>query len=75
MAIIFWRRVLMPAASAAGSFCLIAIRERPKRERSTASEISIAITRNTIARRMYMRWSANCAYRAGDSRFIGSETS
>jgi len=34
----------MPAASAAGSFCLIANKDMPNREFSTVSEISKVIT-------------------------------
>jgi len=41
---IFQRQVSMPAASAAGSFCLIANNDMPKREFSTLSEISKVIT-------------------------------
>ncbi len=41
---IFQSRVSMPAASAAGSFCLIASSDMPKRERSTARETSKAAT-------------------------------
>ena len=75
MANIFCRQVSMPAASAAGSFCLIASNCRPKRERSTLSEISMHSTSSTIASTMYMRGSLNCANMSGSSRFIGSETS
>ena len=38
MARIFQRSASMPAASAAGSFCLIASSDMPKRERSTWSD-------------------------------------
>ena len=52
MARIFQRSVSMPAASAAGSFCLIAASARPKRERSTASDISSADDQQTSATTM-----------------------
>ena len=49
IAFIFQRQVSMPEASAAHSFCLIAISDRPKRERSIRSETSIAATSMTSA--------------------------
>ena len=48
MAYIRQRAALMPAASAAGRFCLIASSERPKRERSTCSEMTMQITTTTM---------------------------
>ncbi len=44
IAFIFQRSASMPEASAAHSFCLIAMRDRPNRERSIRSETSIAAT-------------------------------
>ena len=52
IAYIFCRGASMPAASAAGSFCLIASSDRPKRERSTWSDTIIAATSRTIASTM-----------------------
>jgi hypothetical protein len=52
MAYIFCRAASTPAASAAGSFCLIASSERPKRERSTRSDTIIAATSTAIASAM-----------------------
>ena len=49
MAYIRQRAALMPAASAAGRFCLIASSERPKRERSTCSETIMQATITAIA--------------------------
>jgi hypothetical protein len=43
------RAALMPAASAAGRFCLMASSERPKRERSTCSEITMQATMTIMA--------------------------
>ena len=42
IAFIFQRQVSMPEASAAHSFCLIAMSDRPNRERSMRSETIIA---------------------------------
>ena len=42
IALSFQRSALMPEASAAHSFCLIAVSDRPKRERSILSETSSA---------------------------------
>ena len=72
---IFQRQVLMPAASAAGSFCLIAVSAMPNRVFSTHSEISSAITSSASASTTYTRRSANCMYKAGASRSIGSASS
>ena len=44
MASIFQRSALMPAASAAGSFCLMASSDMPKRERSTCSDTIMQTT-------------------------------
>ena len=41
---IFQRRASMPAASAAGSFCLMARSDMPKRERSTWSDTTMQAT-------------------------------
>ena len=43
------RAASMPAASAAGRFCLIASSERPKRERSTCIEMTMQATASSIA--------------------------
>ena len=49
MAYIRQRAASMPAASAAGRFCLMASSERPKRERSTCSDTIMQATMTTIA--------------------------
>ena len=55
IALIFQRRVSMPEASAAHSFCLIAVSDRPKRERSIRSETSIAAISMASAISTYAR--------------------
>ena len=60
MAHSFHLRVSMPAASAAASFCLMAISAMPKRERSTRrviTTITVSMTRATI---VYHCGFSNC---------------
>ena len=52
MARIFQRRASMPAASAAGSFCLMASSDMPKRDRSTCSDTTMHATTRASASAM-----------------------
>ena len=65
----------MPAASAAGSFCLIASSDMPKRERSTCSETSMHATSSASASDDVDALVGELRVERGLSRFIGSATS
>ena len=72
---IFHSRALMPAASAASSFCRIASRARPKREFSTIMQTKTPATSSPTATSVYRRGSVNSRNAAGCSRCIGNDIS